>query len=57
MDETFGPGDVVKLKSGGAPMTVREIGTDGSNSVLCYWHSYKGDGQSSWYLAKMLDRA
>jgi uncharacterized protein YodC (DUF2158 family) len=36
MENEFKPGDVVTLKSGGWPMTVRGIARDGD--VICWWH-------------------
>jgi uncharacterized protein YodC (DUF2158 family) len=35
MQHEFQPGDVVQLKSGGPPMTIDEVRTDGT--LLCQW--------------------
>lgn len=43
---SFGPGSVVKLKSGGPPMTVEKVDDDpltGEVSVSCVWFDEIGD--------------
>lgn len=42
---TFEPGDVVELKSGGDPMTVVRVDSDGN--VDCVWFAKTGDGAYS----------
>ena len=45
---TFKVGDVVRLKSGGYPMTVAMDQLANSDSVSCVWHD--ADGRiSDWY--------
>ena len=48
----FAPGDVVRLKSGGLPMTVRHVDKSGAT---CLWHDVDGVPQSWTYAESMLD--
>ena len=50
MIDSFKPGDVVMLKSGGVPMTISKVGFDRTSvgghpvpdSVWCHWHDREG---------------
>jgi len=42
MSESFKPGDIVRLKSGGPAMTVTRLGPTGvENGVTCQWFNDK----------------
>lgn len=45
MADEFNLGDIVKLKSGGPPMTITGIRGDGRN-VTCTW--FKSSNESAW---------
>ena len=53
----FKVGDVVRLKSGGPPMTVTSIESgenDGGYVVFCIWFNTKGNEKSGHYPAAAL---
>lgn len=41
METKFGVGDIVKLKSGGPGMTVRQVPRDGARTYTCQWFAGK----------------
>lgn len=47
----FQSGDVVRLKSGGASMTVAHVE---GRSVHCHWHDSEGRAQTASYALAML---
>jgi len=55
---TFSVGDVVRLKSGGYPMTVEAIRAPEdsamANRIHCAWHSNEGMAQFASYSENML---
>lgn len=52
MSDKFNSGDVVKLKSGGAVMTVREYS---GNKVICNWQDAKKKAYQEEYLEEQLE--
>ena len=53
MNNSFSPGDVVQMKSGGPVMTV--VSTDG-DQVECHWFDEKNKPQSSSFPAVILEK-
>lgn len=53
MSPKFNSGDVVKLKSGGAVMTVREYS---GNKVICDWQDDKKKAYQGEYLEEQLEK-
>jgi len=53
MAPSFQVGDIVKLRSGGIPMTVEEV-VDG-HSVKCIWFDDKGDLQRMSFVIATLE--
>lgn len=51
----FEIGDVVKLKSGGIPMTILQLMHD-NTSATCLWHDYNGNPQKYAYSVSVLQR-
>ena len=54
MADQFNPGDVAILKSGGPPMTVAQVGSDGR--FWCQWFDTKGT-QGQYFQANVLKLA
>jgi uncharacterized protein YodC (DUF2158 family) len=55
MTDKIRKGDVVRLRSGGSPMTVDKIEpSDGEEIALCSWF-YEGNRQSDRFLLDSLD--
>lgn len=53
MSPKFNSGDVVKLKSGGPKMTVREYS---GNKVICNWQDDKKKAYQEEYLEEQLEK-
>ena len=53
MASSFQVGDIVRLRSGGIPMTVEEV-VDG-HSVKCIWFDDKGDLQRVTFVIATLE--
>ena len=57
MEKTVGPwkvGDVVRLKSDGAPMAIAELLQD--DQFWCVWHDHSGAPQSQSYRREVLTK-
>lgn len=59
MSEQFNKGDVVRLRSGGPPMTVTSVGEahmSSTMSVWCVWFDEKGEQKSGTFPIEAVEK-